>query len=231
MKKSVLAAVLAAVVAAVVVAATSTGVFAKTLTSNEQFINYGIGHNIGTQILGDGSFELDVDAFIEGLKDGMAGDPMSISETQIQAAFADLQAKQQEKALAEAAKVQAASMTFLTENKEKDGVVVTESGLQYRVISSGKGSVKPTASDTVSTHYHGTLIDGTVFDSSVERGEPVSFPVSGVIRGWTEALQLMNVGDKWELVIPSELAYGANPPGSIPANAVLIFEVELLEIK
>lgn len=223
MKKSVLAAVL--------VAATSTGVFAETLTTNEEFINYGIGHNIGTQILGDGSFELDVDAFIAGLKDGMAGEPMAINEAQIQAAFEELQAKQQEKAMAEAAKQKAAGVSYLTENKAKKGVTVTESGLQYRVLTKGTGTTKPITTDTVSTHYHGTLIDGTVFDSSVERGEPVQFPVSGVIKGWTEALQLMTVGDKWELVIPSELAYGANPPGSIPPNAVLIFEVELLEIK
>lgn len=210
--------------------ALSISVIAEDLTSNEQFMNYGVGHNIGSQILGDGTFELDVDAFIAGLKDGIAGTPMVISEDQIQAAFAEIQAKQQVKQQAALAEAQAKATTFLSDNKAKKGVVVTDSGLQYRVIESGNSDSQPKVTDTVTTHYHGMLIDGTVFDSSVERGEPIQFPVSGVIPGWTEALQLMSIGDKWELVIPPALAYGANPPGSIPANAVLIFEVELLEI-
>ena len=119
---------------------------------------------------------------------------------------------------------------FLAANKKKDGVKATESGLQYEVIKEGKGA-KPKATDTVKVHYHGTLIDGTVFDSSVEREEPAQFPVNRVIKGWTEALQLMQVGDKYRLVIPSDLAYGeSGAGGDIGPNAVLVFEVELLDI-
>ncbi|MCF2491844.1 FKBP-type peptidyl-prolyl cis-trans isomerase [Dyadobacter chenhuakuii] len=119
---------------------------------------------------------------------------------------------------------------FLEENKKKEGVVTTESGLQYQIIKAGEGP-KPAATDKVKTHYHGTLTNGTVFDSSVERGEPVEFPVNGVIKGWTEALQLMPVGSKWKLFIPYQLAYGERAAGpQIPAYSALVFEVELLEI-
>jgi FKBP-type peptidyl-prolyl cis-trans isomerase FklB len=119
---------------------------------------------------------------------------------------------------------------FLEENKKKQGVVTTESGLQYQVIKTGEGP-KPAATDKVKTHYHGTLTNGTVFDSSVDRGEPVEFPVNGVIKGWTEALQLMPVGSKWKLFIPYQLAYGERAAGpQIPAYSALVFEVELLEI-
>ncbi|WP_221390381.1 FKBP-type peptidyl-prolyl cis-trans isomerase [Dyadobacter sp. NIV53] len=119
---------------------------------------------------------------------------------------------------------------FLEENKKKTGVVTTESGLQYEIIKAGDGP-KPTATDKVKTHYHGTLINGTIFDSSVDRGEPIEFPVNGVIKGWTEALQLMPVGSKWKLFIPYQLAYGERAAGpQIPAYSALVFEVELLEI-
>jgi len=121
---------------------------------------------------------------------------------------------------------------FLEKNKTKKGVVTLKSGLQYEVIKAGEGKTHPKLSDTVSTHYHGTLVDGTVFDSSVARGEPTSFPVNRVIKGWTEALMLMNVGDKWRLFIPAELAYGDHGAGDIIGpGATLIFEIELLEIK
>lgn len=125
-----------------------------------------------------------------------------------------------------------AGVDFLAANKEKEGVITLESGLQYKVLKSGDGE-SPSLNDTVVTHYRGTLIDGTEFDSSYNRGEPATFPVTGVISGWTEALQLMKVGDKWQLFIPSELAYGANPRagGPIPPHAALIFEIELLGIE
>ena len=125
----------------------------------------------------------------------------------------------------------AAGDAFLAENAKKEGVKTTASGLQYKVIKSGTGE-SPKLTDTVKVHYHGTLIDGTVFDSSVQRGQPVSFPVGGVIPGWVEALQLMKVGDKWQLFIPAKLAYGDQSPSpAIPPNSVLIFEVELLGIE
>lgn len=119
---------------------------------------------------------------------------------------------------------------FLAANAGKDGVVVTASGLQYTVLESGNGAT-PGLTDTVVTHYHGTFIDGSVFDSSVDRGEPLEFPVNGVISGWTEALQLMKEGDKWRLFVPSELAYGERGVGPIPANTPLIFDVELIDVK
>jgi FKBP-type peptidyl-prolyl cis-trans isomerase FklB len=124
-----------------------------------------------------------------------------------------------------------AGEAFLAENAKKEGVTTTASGLQYKVLKSGMGE-SPKVSDTVKVHYQGTLIDGTIFDSSIQRGEPISFPVNAVIPGWTEALQLMKVGDKWQLFIPARLAYGDQSPSpAIPANSVLIFEVELLGIE
>ena len=119
---------------------------------------------------------------------------------------------------------------FLAENKTKDGVITTDSGLQYKVLHKGDGTVHPTANDNVKVHYHGTLIDGTVFDSSVDRGEPISFPLNRVIKGWTEGLQLMTVGDKYRFFIPANLAYGNRSTGKIGGNSVLIFDVELLGI-
>ncbi|MFT6011647.1 MAG: FKBP-type peptidyl-prolyl cis-trans isomerase FklB [Candidatus Azotimanducaceae bacterium] len=123
-----------------------------------------------------------------------------------------------------------AGQAFLEANATKDGVTVTASGLQYLVMQSGSGKT-PGPTDTVRTHYHGTFIDGSVFDSSVERGTPLEFPVNGVISGWTEALQLMQEGDKWKLFVPSELAYGKRGVGPIPADTALVFEVELIEVK
>ena len=119
----------------------------------------------------------------------------------------------------------------LEKNKAKPGVKVTASGLQYEVLKSGSGGPKPTTTNTVKVHYHGTHIDGKVFDSSVERNEPVEFPVTGVIQGWVEALQLMSVGDKWRLTLPADIAYGEHGKGDIPPHSVLLFDVELLEIK
>ena len=140
-----------------------------------------------------------------------------------------MQEIQQAAALVEGQENLAAGEAFLAENGAREGVTTTESGLQYEVIVAGDGEM-PTLNDTVTTHYHGTLIDGEVFDSSVDRGDPSSFPVSGVISGWTEALQLMPVGSKWRLFVPADLAYGSQQRGSIPANSTLIFDVELLEI-
>ena len=144
----------------------------------------------------------------------------------------ELTAKAEAKSKAEGEKNLKEGKAFLAANAKKDGVKTTATGLQYKVLKSGTGA-SPQKTDTVKVHYHGTLIDGTVFDSSVQRGEPITFPVSGVIPGWTEALQLMKVGDKWQLFIPSSLAYGElSPPGSkIGPNSTLLFEVELLGIE
>lgn len=202
--------------------------------SPAKMVSYGIGRNIGKSLAQDG-LEVDLNEFLAGLKDGMADKPSKISEEKLRDAF-QLMQKELEKKKMDVAKVagdknKKAGDDFLAANKKKAGVKTTESGLQYEVLKSGKGAT-PKATDTVRTHYHGTLIDGSVFDSSVDRGEPATFPVNGVIKGWTEALQLMKVGDKWRISLPSELAYGARGAGGkIGPNSVLVFEIELLGIE
>ena len=172
---------------------------------------------------------LDEQAFQDGVAAHFAGQDAGDMEARVEEAMAYVQKIQQAAAMAEGAENLAAGEAFLAENGAREGVITTESGLQYEVITAGDGAM-PTLSDTVTTHYHGTLIDGEVFDSSVDRGQPASFPVSGVISGWTEALQLMPVGSKWRLFVPADLAYGSQQRGPIAANSTLIFEVELLEI-
>lgn len=205
--------------------------------SLDQKVSYGIGYNIGSGLAREKAVTVDEAAVRAGLADGLSGAKTRISETELRAAFATVQQKamaEQQKAMAEAAAVgekqKAIGTEFLAKNKTRPGVITTASGLQYEVITSGTGA-KPKATDTVQVHYHGTLIDGTVFDSSVESGTPAEFPVTGVIPGWVEALQLMSVGDKWKLYVPADIAYGPSARGKIPANAVLIFEVQLLAIK
>jgi FKBP-type peptidyl-prolyl cis-trans isomerase FklB len=197
--------------------------------------SYAIGANIGRSMKADG-IDIDIDELVKGLTASISGSKLRLSDEQLRTAMTglqrDLQAKAMKAAEAASAKNKAEGAAYLAANKKKEGVVTLESGLQYKVLKAGKGA-SPKATDTVKTHYHGTLIDGKVFDSSVEREEPVSFPVNRVIPGWTEALQKMKVGDKWQLVIPSELAYGerGTPDGSIGPHSVLVFEVELLEIE
>lgn len=193
--------------------------------------SYGVGLNIGRQIAQD-DVKVNADAIAAGILDAINNEEPRLTEDVIAAAFDQLREEQMRKQSAlddEAAK---ASAAYLEENATKDGVTVTESGLQYEVITAApEGAAKPTAQSMVRVHYHGTLTDGSVFDSSVERGQPAEFPVNGVISGWVEALQLMSVGDKWKLSIPADLAYGAQSPSpKIPANSALVFEVELLEI-
>lgn len=200
------------------------------LESVDQRASYGIGYNIGMNIANQSDFAVDMEAVKAGLDDAMAGSDPRIGGESIQAAFSELQDRAATTAAAEAETNLAKANTFLETNKQRPGVTTTDSGLQYEVLQSGTGS-KPTADNQVEVHYHGTLIDGTVFDSSVERGEPIVFSVTGVIDGWVEALQLMSVGDKWKLFVPPGLAYGASGQGSIPPNSALIFEVELLSIK
>lgn len=201
-----------------------------SLETNDQRVSYGIAMNMGANITRQGGVEIDTTAFLAGLKDGLAGAKPQVSEEDLKAAFASAQEKVEAAAAEGSAEQTKAGQEFLEKNKARDGVVVTESGLQYEIMTAGDGA-KPTAEQTVEVHYHGTLVDGTVFDSSVSRGETISFPVKGVIPGWVEGLQLMSVGSKWKLFIPADLGYGNSPQGPIPAGSTLIFEVELISIK
>jgi len=197
--------------------------------------SYAVGVTIGQSLKQQG-LELNIELVTKGLKDTLAGgemllNPKEISET-MTALQNEMMAKAQERAKVAGGKNKTEGDEFLADNKSKPGVVTTASGLQYKIISEGKDARKPKADDTVTVNYRGTLIDGTEFDSSYKRGTPASFQVNGVIRGWVEALQLMNVGSKWQLFIPSNLAYGEKGAGpQIGPNAALIFEVELLSIK
>ena len=222
-------------------AATKTGTpVAKTgtvttLTTDKQKASYAIGMNWGTGLHRQG-IDLDTPALLQGMKDALAGGKTLMTEEEASAALkklsSELQAKQQAKAKEEEASNAKEGAAFLAANKSKPGVVTLPSGLQYKILKEGSGP-KPTATDTVVCNYRGTLVNGTEFDSSFKRNEPATFPVSGVIKGWTEALQLMGVGSKWQLFIPPDMAYGARgtPNGPIGPNSTLIFEVELLSIK
>lgn len=203
------------------------------LDTDEQKASYGIGLQMGQQLqpAGEG---LDRAAFMRGVEDAMAGNEPVIASEEIQAALNAFSQSVNERIAAEreaeGAANRAAGEAYLEENQAREGVQVTESGLQYEVLEEGSGET-PGPTDQVRLHYRGTLIDGTEFDSSYARGEPVTFGVGQVIAGWTEALQLMNVGSKYKLFIPSELAYGAGGAGDrIGPNSALIFEVELLDI-
>lgn len=202
------------------------------LDTLEGKVSYGIGSSVGQNVKQAG-FDIDEASFLAGLKDALHGKDLALDEETIQKAFDEFQTAQVEKQQAEhTAKLEeqkTKSAEFLKEYAARDGVQKTDTGLLYRVITAGDGAT-PKAEDTVTVHYKGTLIDGTEFDSSIARGEPASFPLAAVIPGWTEALQLMPVGSKWELVIPSDLAYGENGGGPIPPGATLVFEVELLNI-
>jgi FKBP-type peptidyl-prolyl cis-trans isomerase len=206
---------------------------AVTLESTEQRLSYGIGYNLGQRMQSDG-VPMDTDAFSAGLRDAVAGAEPRMSQEEIGSemqAYQQKMAAEQQAAQAELATANAAAAeAYLAQNATVEGVVVTESGLQYQVMEEGDGP-KPGPEDTVEVHYRGTLVDGTEFDSSYARGQTVSFGVGQVIPGWTEALQLMPVGAKWKLVIPPELGYGAGGAGqTIGPNSALIFDVELVSI-
>lgn len=191
-------------------------------------VSYGIGQDIGNTLKTQGFDSLNYDLLIKAIKDAAKGNTPLLTKEQCNTSISDYLQKIKVQKMS---KNKVAGEQFLAENKAKPGVITLPSGLQYVILKEGTGD-KPTINDKVKTHYHGTLIDGTVFDSSVERGEPISFPVGGVIRGWTEALQLMPVGSKWKLFIPSELAYGERQAGpKIGPGSALIFEVELLAIE
>jgi FKBP-type peptidyl-prolyl cis-trans isomerase FklB len=220
---------------------------ALTLKTPKDKASYAVGLNVGRNLgaqLRQQSVEVDQAILLRGVKDALAGGKTLLTDDEAKAALTQLQTevrtRQQEKMKVEQEKIKAASelnkkegADFLAANKTKEGVVTLPSGLQYKILTEGAGP-KPTATDTVSCNYRGTLLDGTEFDSSYKHGQPASFQVTGVIKGWTEALQLMPVGSKWQLFIPSELAYGdrgADPRSGIGPGATLIFEVELLSIQ
>lgn len=196
----------------------------------EQKASYGIGLQMGQQLAGSGLEGLNVDAIAAGIATALVGDMPAIEIDDINQALQAMHMRAEE-AMQAAAKVAAAEgETFLKDNALRSEVTVLDSGLQYEVITQGSGEI-PTSDKSVRVHYHGELTDGTVFDSSVSRGQPAEFPVTGVIKGWVEALQLMPVGSKWKLYIPHDLAYGERGAGAaIPPFAALVFEVELLDI-
>ena len=207
---------------------------ARALVTKKDKVSYAIGMNFGTG-LRQQRIDVDPSVVAQGLRDAMAGGKLALTDDEAHAVLTELQGELKTKQEAKMAQLgdtnKKEGAVFLEANKAKEGVVALPSGLQYKIVKQGTGP-KPTASDTVVCNYRGTLIDGKEFDSSYKRGQPASFPVGGVIRGWTEALQLMPVGSKWELFVPSELAYGDRGAGpDIGPGATLIFEVELLSIQ
>ena len=199
-------------------------------TSVEQRVSYGIGRQMGEQLASNPFEGIDIAAVAAGLTDSLSGTPSVVEQDQLREAFEEINKRMQAQEAEKSTALAGDGEAFLAENSKRDEITVTESGLQYEVLTAGDGE-KPVAASTVRTHYHGTLIDGTVFDSSVDRGEPAEFPVGGVISGWTEALQMMPVGSKWRLYLPYQLAYGERGAGgAIGPYASLIFDVELLEI-
>ena len=207
---------------------------ALVLTTQKDKISYALGMNVGTNLQRQ-SLDVDPAILLQGLKDGLAGSKPLLTEEEARTLLTQLQEDMRKKQAEKAQQMGAANKTegeaFLAANKNKEGVVTLPSGLQYKILKTGTGP-KPTASDSVVCNYRGTLINGTEFDSSYKRGQPATFPVNGVIKGWTEALQLMPVGSKWQLFVPASLAYGDRGAGAdIGPNATLIFEVELLSIQ
>ncbi len=197
----------------------------------EQRVSYGVGRQLGDQLRNNPFKEFDITAVQAGIADALAAAASQVSDEDLNEAFSIVSKKLQEQEQAAAKEASAEGEKFLADNAKREEVTVTESGLQYEVITTGEGE-KPSAESTVSVHYHGTFANGDVFDSSVERGQPAEFPVNGVIAGWTEALQLMTEGSKWKLTIPYDLAYGERgSQGAIPPYATLVFDVELLSIK
>ena len=204
------------------------------LTNDKEKVSYIIGEDIGFSFQREG-YDIDVDVLVEALKAAATGKSENLlTETEKNEVMMrwqqEMQAKKQAQMAEQAKAAKKDGMAFLAQNRNNPGVFETPSGLQYQVIKGAEGR-KPAATDTVHVHYHGTLLNGQVFDSSVERGEPISFPLNQVIAGWTEGVQLMSIGSKYKFFIPADLAYGDQAVGTIPAGSTLIFEVELLDIK
>ena len=213
---------------------TSCDLFKKQLSSevpiknNVDKFSYAVGQQIAKNIKSQG-VEINPDVFAMSLKDVINNKPSKLSDTEMQQVFQEIQQEMIAKQAQEAEKNKQQEQKFLEENKKRPEVKVTQSGLQYEVITQGNGA-KPKDQDTVKVHYAGKLLDGTEFDSSYKRNEPAEFPVNAVIPGWTEALKMMPVGSKWKLYIPANLAYGERGRPNIPPNSTLIFDVELLDI-
>ena|SRR5690606_22837265 len=228
MKNAVIAALSLALAAPLAVAQEPL----KSLDTKEQKSSYSFGLMLGKR-LKEELPEIQTDVFVQGFRAGYTGEKALLTDQQVEQVLTDYQNEQRQKQMEEFEKLAGENLKkgedFLKENGKKKGVKTTESGLQYKIITEGKGA-SPKSEDTVKVHYTGKLVDGTVFDSSVQRGEPVTFPVNGVIPGWTEALQKMKPGAKWEIYIPADLAYGPGGNRAIGPNEVLIFEVELLEV-
>lgn len=203
------------------------------LTTPIQQASYGIGLNMGQSLLQDGLGDIDPQALALGLQDALGSQEQRVGDEELANAFNELQKRSQERAEALAQEALDANKKYLEENAAKEGVTSTASGLQYEVVTSGDAEgPQPQADDVVVVHYEGRLLDGTVFDSSVQRGQPAELPVAGVIPGWVEVLQLMHVGDKWTVTVPAELAYGPRSPSPvIPPNSILVFDMELVGIK
>lgn len=241
-KNSITAAVVSAALAIILTAGCNSGQDSGSdapqanLSTNIDSVSYGIGYLNGQSMRQQGMDDIEAEAFVAGLKQAMNENDPQIAQTEINQLLQQYQMKAQQKAQQMRKEEAQANLeegqSFLAENKNKEGVQVTESGLQYKVLEEGSGQ-SPSAKDSVTVHYEGTLIDGTVFDSSYERGQPITFPLNGVIPGWTEGVQLMKEGATYRFFIPGDLAYGMNPRpgGPIGPNETLIFKVELLDVK
>ena len=211
------------------VKATVKPVTVSIFKNNADSASYALGARIAQNIKAQGFDNINQVLFQKAVNDVLKGNKLAIVETGLDACIGTFQQKAQS---AKSSVAKAAGKIYLANNAKRKGVIVLPSGLQYEVVKAGTDSTKPKLTDKVKCHYHGTLIDGKVFDSSVDRGEPIVFPVGGVIKGWTEALQLMTVGSKWKLFIPSELAYGDQQAGpSIAPGSTLIFDVEVISIE
>jgi FKBP-type peptidyl-prolyl cis-trans isomerase len=215
---------------ALAVLTTTSLVATAAMETDKQKLGYTFGFQMAQNLVQQGiSGEVDHEAMVAAIADVLAGRDLQMTDEEMQASFVAFQQQVQQENQLAGNNNQTASDAFLAGNKGKEGVMTTDSGLQYKIETEGAGDA-PTPSSTVVVHYSGTLIDGTKFDSSYDRGEPAEFPLNGVIRGWQEGLLLMKAGAKYEFYIPPELAYGANAPGSIGPNQALVFTVELLEI-
>ena len=226
------------IIAAITLYACSpNGKNSQKLETQIDSVSYSLGTFNALQLQGQGLDEINADAVGMGIEHVFKNDSVLISQEEAQKIlenyFKGLQEKQEAERLKKQDSLAAVAKVWIEERVVNEQIQTTASGLQYEVLVHGEGETNPTAENEVTVHYHGTLVDGTVFDSSIERGEAVSFPVNGVIPGWVEALQLMQVGDKWKLTIPGNLAYGDNgiPQAGIPPNATLVFIVELLSIQ